>query len=117
SALPTSDAAPRDIAGTHAGSGVAWPGVREPFFAYAGNGESGGRSQLLAATGGGSAPLSFDPATGQLTIQENAGDHNVREAVAAGARHLHELHRTHDGNWRHPAPWRLAQRRGCGRYH
>src|SRR5207245_7808816 len=42
-----------------------------------------GRSpQLLRASRGGSAPLSFDSSTGQLAIRADVGEHTVREAFA-----------------------------------
>ena len=84
STLLESPAPSVNFVGTPIGAGTPWSGVSESFLAFAGNGEGAGRSpQLLAASHGDSAPLSFDPLTGQLAIRTDAGDHTVREEIAA----------------------------------
>jgi hypothetical protein len=81
-AFPMPERSPEGFFGTAAGLGAPWSGVSESFFASAGRGDGGRSPGLLAASRGGSAPLSFDSSTGQLAIREDVGEHTVRESLA-----------------------------------
>src|SRR5216683_4844987 len=90
-ALPGSQALSVNFIGTPAGPGAPWSGVSAAFFAaaFAGTLTRSASSASDASLAGGASPLStrsnlsFDTASGQLAIRANAGEHTVREALAA----------------------------------
>jgi hypothetical protein len=83
SALPILQAASSDVSAMPGYDGGRWSDISASLIAFGFAGNAAQYSpQLFAASHRGS--ISFDPATGQLAIQSDPGDHTVRETVADG---------------------------------